>query len=203
MTTYIQIIKRILPIIPYILIAFLGLLLWIYLQKTARYRAEIRQLVNNQSSLLQGYDSANTLALTLTKEQAYNLSEIARLKGIKPKRIETVQIIKGESKLDTVIAYDTVYIGLDTIKVIPFKSKCFVGEIRLQDSAEVSLAYTADFEVLVYKKRVKGWFGKSVADFFTFRWGQINKHWEYRSEILNKCDSYFQVDTNLSIRTEK
>ena len=70
MTTYIQIIKRILPIIPYILIAFLGILLWIYLQKTARYRAEIRQLESNQTSLLQGYDSTNTLALTLTKEQA-------------------------------------------------------------------------------------------------------------------------------------
>lgn len=195
--------KKIGHILIYVVFFIVCFWLYLSLQRLSQLTSENTYLKANTQALLEDFDSVNTTLVTLKGEQLKGVSVIAKEKNIKPKNIVSVYTLKGESKIDTVIRYDTIYTAIDTLRRVSVKDGCFVGEILLGDSASVSLVYSADFEVLCYKKRPKKWFGEAVADFFTFRWNKFGKYWEYRVEVKNKCDKNFCVDENVLMTREK
>lgn len=175
----------------------IGLILFIWFEWNLNksMSAERDMYRNNQIALLGKFDSVNTAAIRL---HAADSSEIARLKKIKPRNIQTVQIIRGESIIDTIVQYDTVYVGNDSIRIIPIQSGCFSGNVILNDYAQVKLKYNVDLEILAYRKRTKKWFLLGLKDWFRF-----NRQWHYRVELLNKCDSNMKINQNILIYNER
>ena len=169
---------------------------WIQTKRLKSVKSERDKYESNQSALLGRFDSVNTRALRLHSRILADSSEIARLKGIKPKNIQTVHIIRCESTIDTVIQYR--YVGIDSVRTVPIQSGCFTGQITLRDSAQVELSYNLDIELLAYRKRAKNWFLLGLKDGFRF-----GKYWHYRVELMNKCDSNMRVKQNLLIYNEK
>jgi hypothetical protein len=139
------------------------------------------------------------------------LREQAKELGIKNKQIDYLMRIKGKTVYrDCVIVYrDTQYIDGEPVDfvTIPVKWGCSDGKVRWQvgsDTALVEGVSKTDLSITGYREHSKGWLGRDMGRFFTFRWKLLGSDkWDSKVLVVNKCDTIQKWEQNLILNVKQ